>query len=40
VIVDKITSQPRRRIGAVVGRLSVQQLQTLDRALALWLGGG
>lgn len=40
IMIDKVTSQPRKRIGAVVGRLSVQQIEELDRAMRLWLGLG
>lgn len=38
IMVDKLTSQPLKRIGDVVGRLSVSQMNDLDRALKLWLG--
>lgn len=36
IMVDKITSQPRKRIGKVIGKLSIDQMNHVDRALKLW----
>lgn len=38
IMVDKLTTQPAKRLGKVVGRLTAQQLAVLDEALRLWLG--
>lgn len=37
IMVDKITSQPRKRIGKVIGKLGIDQMNHVDRALKLWL---
>ena len=38
VVVDKLTSVRRERIGAVIGALEPDTLIRINRALALWLG--
>jgi mRNA interferase MazF len=38
IMVDKIASLPRRRLGRTVGRLSDEQILALNRALAVFLG--
>jgi mRNA interferase MazF len=38
VIVDKLTSVRRERIGATIGALEPDTLARVNRALALWLG--
>lgn len=37
IMVDKATSQPQKRIGKVIGKLSIEQMNHVDRALKLWL---
>jgi len=38
IMVDKLTSVRRDRIGAVVGRLNDDHMTGVTRALAVWLG--
>lgn len=38
VMVDKAMTQPRSKIGPVVGALDEGTMAKVDRALALWLG--
>ncbi|MBI2313189.1 MAG: type II toxin-antitoxin system PemK/MazF family toxin [Betaproteobacteria bacterium] len=38
IMIDKINSQPLKRVGSVIGRLSVDQMRAVDAALRLWLG--
>ncbi len=38
LMVDKITTMPRRKAGSCIGRLSDQDIVRLDRALAVFLG--
>ena len=38
VMVDKILSVPRERVGTVIGRLDHTTMVTVDRTLALWIG--
>lgn len=38
VMVDKITSLPRKRIGKVIGSVSSAQIRNIDTSLKLWLG--
>jgi mRNA interferase MazF len=38
VMVDKLTTVRRGRIGAVIGALEPETLTRVNRALALWLG--
>ena len=38
VMVDKILSVPRERVGAVIGHLDRTTMVTVERALALWIG--
>ena len=38
VMVDKLTSVRRERIGIVIGALEPETLTRVNRALALWLG--
>jgi mRNA interferase MazF len=38
VMVDKLTTARRERIGAVIGALEPETLTRVNRALALWLG--
>jgi mRNA interferase MazF len=40
VMVDKITSQPREKIGPVIGTLDVASMVEIDAALRLWLDLG
>jgi mRNA interferase MazF len=40
IMVDKLTSVGRRRIGERIGRLEGDELSRVNRALALWLGIG
>jgi mRNA interferase MazF len=37
IMMDKITSQPLKRIGKVIGKLGTEQMNHVDRALKLWL---
>jgi len=38
VMVDKLTTVRRERIGATIGELEPETLTRVNRALALWLG--
>lgn len=38
IMIDKINSQPSKRIGSVIGRLSADQMRAVDAALRLWMG--
>ena len=38
VMVDKILTVPRERVGTVIGRLDPTTMVAVDRALALWIG--
>lgn len=38
IMIDKINSQPLKRIGSVIGRLSADQMRAVDAALRLWMG--
>jgi mRNA interferase MazF len=38
VMVDKLTTVRRERIGATIGELEAETLTRVNRALALWLG--
>ena len=38
IMVDKITSPPRPRIGTVIGRAASATIKDVDQALALFLG--
>ena len=38
LMVDKLTTVPRQRIGQTVGKLEDDLLTRLNRAMALWLG--
>lgn len=38
IMIDKILSVPRERVGAVIGRLDHTAMVAVDRALALWIG--
>jgi mRNA interferase MazF len=38
VMVDKLTTVRRERIGATIGELEPEMLKRVNRALALWLG--
>ena len=40
IMVDKITTVPREKAGAVFGHLEVELLQEAERLLAVWLGIG
>jgi mRNA interferase MazF len=40
IMVDKIISMPRTRIGRVIGRLDEETMQRLNRALAFVIGLG
>lgn len=40
VMVDKVTSIRRDRVGAVIGRLSDEEAMALNRSLAVFLGFG
>ena len=37
IMLDKITSQPRKRIGKVISKFGREQMNHVDRALKLWL---
>jgi mRNA interferase MazF len=38
IMIDKVNSQPRKRIGGVIGHLQPEQIRIVDSALRLWLG--
>jgi mRNA interferase MazF len=38
LMVDKLTAVPRKRLGALVGRLSSDELKALNRAVFVFLG--
>jgi len=38
IMIDKVTSVRRDRMGAVIGRLGDDQMVKITRALAVWLG--
>ena len=38
IMIDKVTSVRRDRLGAVIGRLGEDQMVKVTRALAVWLG--
>ena len=38
IMVDKIVSVPREKIGERLGRLSDEQILEINQALALWIG--
>jgi len=40
IMVDKITTVPREKVGAVFGHLEVEFLREAERLLAVWLGIG
>ena len=37
VMIDKITALPRERVGAVIGRISDQQMKEVERGLRIFL---
>ena len=38
IMIDKVNSQPLKRIGGVIGHLQPEQMRTVNAALRLWLG--
>jgi mRNA interferase MazF len=38
IIVDKIATYPRERVGKIIGQLDESTLAAVDGALATWLG--
>ena len=38
MMVDKVTAVPRKRLGALVGSLTSEEIKALNRALFIFLG--